>query len=623
MAAGGLRRAALPRCSKEGAILTTTDDPRLLTASVTYLGDGTAALEVAGEQIALVGGSDRALRRRVMAVVGERAESADKAVLLTAREIGGEGRMLVRPNGVVEAVGSWQRTTAAASLTPGRRPVRTIADDESSAPENPRPDASAQAATIRAAGAPGVPRRTVAAGRLTPDHVLSRIDAAERAVADRAAAEAVVNAAASHAAAEAREQERRETKERREEERAVEEERAAQEHAAAEHRAAEHRAAEERAAEEERAAVLHEATARAARIEAQRAEAGGAGPERAEAQTAVEFRLAADRAAVGSAPAGADRGAVEAALALEDERAEAVDLPPLAVVEASAGVPPRAAVDFRTAFTAPGLPATSGIRGALAHVGILMAPSRVELDERRDLDLVARGWAGSRVVAVVGGSAGAGTTTVTSVLAGRVAPLRAGGVLAWDLAGSGLHPSGTRPAASGPHADFAAAASVVRPDAVVTTHTEDGYAVLHGAAASLHALLTAARDAFPLVLLDAGHTDVDGRAPRAVDVADGLVLVSGTEPDDVAGTHALLRGLQQTPRGAALLADAVMVVPLTARRRTSAVRRALDALEPLVGRAVLLPYDPALRTAVVRAAALDAETRRAALAAAAAAAAAL
>ena len=192
-------------------------------------------------------------------------------------------------------------------------------------------------------------------------------------------------------------------------------------------------------------------------------------------------------------------------------------------------------------------------------------------------------------------------------------------MLAWDLSGTGLAPGVTADPATPAHLRFAGAAQAVRPDVVVHAHREDGYAVLRGAAASLSALLAAAGEAFPLILLDAGCNEEGvGVADRALAVADRLVLVTGTEPDDVAAAAARLRAIRGTGHGRALAEGALVVVTSSGRVPMGAVRTALDLLRPLAGGVVALPWDPALRTSAIRSAALDPATARVALGVAAA-----
>ena len=77
-------------------------------------------------------------------------------------------------------------------------------------------------------------------------------------------------------------------------------------------------------------------------------------------------------------------------------------------------------------------PATQGIRGMLARVGIRVSPSEAERLERSWVRSVSQHWPGPRTIVVVNGKGGVGKTMTTIELSSVFARYGGAGVLAWD-----------------------------------------------------------------------------------------------------------------------------------------------------------------------------------------------
>lgn len=77
-------------------------------------------------------------------------------------------------------------------------------------------------------------------------------------------------------------------------------------------------------------------------------------------------------------------------------------------------------------------PAQVGVRGLLNQFGLKLAPSPVELEQRRDEKTVSQHWAGPRTITVLNPKGGAGKTPTVICLSAVFARLGGSGVLAWD-----------------------------------------------------------------------------------------------------------------------------------------------------------------------------------------------
>ena len=68
----------------------------------------------------------------------------------------------------------------------------------------------------------------------------------------------------------------------------------------------------------------------------------------------------------------------------------------------------------------------------MSRIGLQMAPSAAERNERADVQAVSQHWPGPRTIAVVNGKGGAGKTPSTILLSAAFARYGGAGVLAWD-----------------------------------------------------------------------------------------------------------------------------------------------------------------------------------------------
>ncbi|MGN0147874.1 MAG: MinD/ParA family protein, partial [Arthrobacter koreensis] len=287
------------------------------------------------------------------------------------------------------------------------------------------------------------------------------------------------------------------------------------------------------------------------------------------------------------------------------------------------------------------IPAARGFRGFLASLGIRIAPSARELEERRDTRIVSQHWPGPRTISVVNGKGGANKTPTTVMLAAIFARNGGGPVLAWDnnetrgtlgwrteqaqhdatvmdlLPETGLLQS--------PAAQSAMLAKFVH------HQTDDKYDVLRSnpnvlaseqkvTKADFDALHSVASKYFRLNVVDSGNDESAERWLRMIDHTDQLVIATTTVEEHAEAGALLLEALQE--RGgkyAELARGAVVIVSQADRNGTEAqARRVAEAFKVLARAAVTIPYDPALVKGQIRYASLRPATQRAWLRAAAA-----
>ncbi|MBF4993955.1 hypothetical protein ITX31_07495 [Arthrobacter gandavensis] len=287
------------------------------------------------------------------------------------------------------------------------------------------------------------------------------------------------------------------------------------------------------------------------------------------------------------------------------------------------------------------IPAARGFRGFLAFLGIRIAPSARELEERRDTRIVSQHWPGPRTISVVNGKGGANKTPTTVMLAAIFARNGGGPVLAWDnnetrgtlgwrteqaqhdatvmdlLPETGLLQS--------PAAQSAMLAKFVH------HQTDDKYDVLRSnpnvlaseqkvTKADFDALHSVASKYFRLNVVDSGNDESAERWLRMIDHTDQLVIATTTVEEHAEAGALLLEALQE--RGgkyAELARGAVVIVSQADRNGTEAqARRVAEAFKVLARAAVTIPYDPELVKGQIRYASLRPATQRAWLRAAAA-----
>ncbi|MCC9176387.1 MinD/ParA family ATP-binding protein [Arthrobacter sp. zg-Y750] len=287
------------------------------------------------------------------------------------------------------------------------------------------------------------------------------------------------------------------------------------------------------------------------------------------------------------------------------------------------------------------IPASKGFRGLLTGLGLRLAPSAQELEERRAMRAVSQHWPGPRTVSVVNGKGGANKTPTTVMLAAVFARNGGGPVLAWDN-NETRGTLGWR-TEQGPHEStvmdlLPQTADLLSPSAqsallarFVHHQVEDKFDVLRSkpdvlaseqkiTAEDFDALHEVASKYFRLNIVDSGNDESAERWLRMIDHTDQLVIATTTVEEHAEAGALLLEALQvRGGRYAELARDAVVIVSQSDRNGTdSQARRVAEGFGQLARAAVTIPYDPALRKGQIRYDSLKPAAQRAWLAAAAA-----
>lgn len=288
-----------------------------------------------------------------------------------------------------------------------------------------------------------------------------------------------------------------------------------------------------------------------------------------------------------------------------------------------------------------GRQAETGLRGALARVGITVPLSRRQREIRDDVHAVSRHWPGPRTVAVVNTKGGAGKTPTTAMLAAIFARNGGAGVLAWDnnqtqgtlgwRTEQGPHEATVRdllPEAPALMAAGSRAADVAR---FVHHQTADRYDVLRSAPVALtdrprlgrddlDAVHAVATRFYRIVVMDSGNDPSDPLWLGMIDHADQLVVSTSTRDDHAEAGAVLLETLAGRDEHAAALAARAVVVLTRADPGApdDLVRRVTRGYGALARRTVVIPHDPALVQGRLRFDVMRRATQRAWLAAGAA-----
>lgn len=287
------------------------------------------------------------------------------------------------------------------------------------------------------------------------------------------------------------------------------------------------------------------------------------------------------------------------------------------------------------------IPATRGFRGFLASLGIRIAPSARELEERRDTRMVSQHWPGPRTISVVNGKGGANKTPTTVMLAAIFARNGGGPVLAWDnnetrgtlgwRTEQAQHDATVMDLLPETGLLLSPAAQSAMLAKFVHHQTDDKYDVLRSnpnvlaseqkvTKADFDSLHSVASKYFRLNIVDSGNDESAERWLRMIDHTDQLVIATTTVEEHAEAGALLLEALQE--RGgkyAELARGAVVIVSQADRNGTEAqARRVAEAFKVLARAAVTIPYDPALVKGQIRYASLRPVTQRAWLRAAAA-----
>lgn len=318
--------------------------------------------------------------------------------------------------------------------------------------------------------------------------------------------------------------------------------------------------------------------------------------------------------------------------------------PRVAPVPSRASLVPEARVDdSRPTFITHGRsnqPAVQGWRGALNRaVGTRLEADESEVSRRADIRTVSQHWAGPRTIAVANGKGSAGKTPTTICLAAVFAREGGAGVLAWD----NNETRGSLPwrVESAPH-DATIIELLPRIEELLDAHApyaELNHFVHHQASDKYAALFSdqsvagdhivteedvrrihglAARY-YRLIIMDSGNNE---RAPNwrtMIEHASRLVVpVTNVEDTAEAGARMLEALIARGGRSASLARNALIILSQRSPGRDPNSERIIDGFTRLGHTVVTIPYDPALRTGVIRYDELRDPTKRAWLRAAAA-----
>ena len=284
-------------------------------------------------------------------------------------------------------------------------------------------------------------------------------------------------------------------------------------------------------------------------------------------------------------------------------------------------------------------PATTGLRGWLASLGIRVAPSAAETAERADVAAVSQHWAGTRTIMVANRKGGANKTPTVKNLAATFARHGGGGVLAYDgnpevgtlgwRTEQGGHDATvldvlenaeallSTEAVSGHMARYvhhqpADKFDVLRSDdSLIGTHvtTGDDVDVIHRVAAKY----------YRLIVMDSGNVDRGSDWSTMIGHTNQLVVPTTTMEDRAEAALLLLKALHERGEHAAQLAEnAVVIVSEWQPGEETVSKRIAEGFRPYVREVVTVPFDPALKSGRIVHDALSKASRRAWLKAAAA-----
>jgi cellulose biosynthesis protein BcsQ len=286
-------------------------------------------------------------------------------------------------------------------------------------------------------------------------------------------------------------------------------------------------------------------------------------------------------------------------------------------------------------------PATQGVRGALARIGIRVSPSESERLEREWSRLVSQHWPGPRTIVIVNGKGGVGKTMTTISLSSVFARYGGAGVLAWD----NNQTRGTLgwSTEQGPH-DASILDLLPQVDRLLGTgaqsadlahyvhhQTRDRYDVLRSKpevlateqrfdATTVDSIHDVASKFYRLVFIDSGNDETDPMWVRALERADQIVVPTIGEAKAAESAALLLEGLHDRGGHFADLADKAVVIVSKHKHDLpdAELTKMASGFSGLARQVVTIPYDPALGADVLNYGALRPSTQRAWLAAGAA-----
>jgi putative peptide zinc metalloprotease protein len=287
------------------------------------------------------------------------------------------------------------------------------------------------------------------------------------------------------------------------------------------------------------------------------------------------------------------------------------------------------------------LPATQGLRGAVARAtGLRVPPSAAEAERRRRLELVSTQWPRARTISIVNGKGGVGKTVTTAMLAAVFARNGGTGVLAWDNNDTrgtlgwrterSTHDATIQDLIPRTDELLGQRAQVAEIAQFVHHQATDKYDVLRSNPALLatnqritreqfDALHEVATKYFRMVLFDSGNDESAPRWLRMIDVTDQLVVATTTQGESAESGALLLEALIQRDAASAELARNAVVVVLRAEQDGSAsdAKRIAQGYAQMVRAVVTVPFDRALHGGALRFDSLEAATQDAWLRAAA------
>jgi MinD-like ATPase involved in chromosome partitioning or flagellar assembly len=286
-------------------------------------------------------------------------------------------------------------------------------------------------------------------------------------------------------------------------------------------------------------------------------------------------------------------------------------------------------------------PATQGLRGALARIGIRVSPSDAERLERDWTRLVSQHWHGPRTIAVVNGKGGVGKTMTTICLSSVFARYGGAGVLAWDnnqtrgtlgwSTEQGSHDASILDLL--PQVERLLGTGAQSADLAYYVHhqTRDRYDVLRSKpevlateqrfdATTVDSIHAVAAKFYRLVFIDSGNDETDPMWLRAIERGDQIVVPTIGEAKAAESAALLVEGLAARGGHFKELADKAVVVVSKHKHDLpdAELSKIADGFKSLAHDVVTIPYDPALGAGILNYGSLRPATQRAWLAAGAA-----
>ncbi|MGL4339238.1 MAG: MinD/ParA family ATP-binding protein [Rhodoglobus sp.] len=288
------------------------------------------------------------------------------------------------------------------------------------------------------------------------------------------------------------------------------------------------------------------------------------------------------------------------------------------------------------------MPIARGWRGVVVRTtGLRIAPSSREQIQDDNLRKVSQHWPGGCSIGVVNGKGGVGKTTTTAMLAAVFARHGGSGVVAWDNNDTrgtlGWRTEASRHGATIPDllaaTDQLLARSASLADLARFVHHQsaDKYDVLRSnptLLATEQRLTSAQFDSLNeviekysrMIIFDSGNDESSERWLRMIDRTDQLVLPTAASAESAESAALLLEELSQRDERSANLARRAVVLVSVSERSTpgSDVTRIVDGFEGIARATVVIPYDPALKSGMLRFDSLRSVTKEAWIAAGAA-----